>query len=67
MIPCLGGVQLPSSRRRNENNTRTATTRYAGYTECVLPEGHPGDHEDEDTSVRCCLKSRQVTVCGDAS
>lgn len=33
--------KLPSSRRRNENNTCTATTRYAGYTECVLPEGHP--------------------------
>lgn len=26
----------------------TATTRYAGYTKCVLPEGHRGDHEDEE-------------------
>jgi hypothetical protein len=32
----------------NENNTCTATTRYAGYTECVLPEGDRGDHEDEE-------------------
>jgi hypothetical protein len=39
---------LPSSRRRNQNNTCTATTRYAGYTECVLPGGHRGDHEDEE-------------------
>ena len=39
---------LPSSRRRNENNTCTATTRYAGCTECVLPEGHRGDHEVEE-------------------
>ena len=37
--------KLPSSKRRNENNTCTATTR---YTEWVLPEGHRGDHEDEE-------------------
>jgi hypothetical protein len=38
--------RLPSSKPRNENDTCTATTRYMGYTECVLPEGHRGDHED---------------------
>lgn len=26
----------------------TATTRHVGYTECVLHEGHRGDHEDEE-------------------
>jgi hypothetical protein len=25
-----------------------ATTEYAGYTECILPEGHHGDHEDDE-------------------
>ena len=25
-----------------------ATTEYAGYTKCVLPEGHHGDHEDDE-------------------
>jgi len=41
--------RIPSGKRAGRQGAAARPTReYAGCTECVLPERHCGDHEDEE-------------------